>query len=86
MVDLNHAKLCSSTEALDSNDLVAEHLLRQDVQEYYSSLRTAERAALGSRLAHHRLKNSMNSHWFSAYPVDLTNIPMNRFKELAFGT
>ena len=79
LVDLKHAKLCSSTEALDSNDLVAEHLLRQDVQEYYLSLGTAERAALGSRLAHHRLMNSMNSHWFSAYPVGFnkhTNQPI----------
>ncbi len=79
LVDLNHAKLCSSTEALDSHDLVSEHLLRQDVREYYLSLGTAERAALGSRLAHHRLMNSMSSEWFSAYPVGFnkhTNEPI----------
>ena len=73
LVDLNHAKLCSSTEVLNNYDPGVDHLLRHDVLEYYSSLGTAERAALGSRLAHHKTKNSLNSHWFSAYPVGFNN-------------
>jgi hypothetical protein len=69
LVDLTHAKICLEQFEHTKQHEGDQWFRRQDIDVFFKSLGTAERSALGSRLAHHRSNDSQISDWFSSYPV-----------------
>ena len=69
LVDLEHANMIHLDRQKAVHENSHNQINRSDVQDYVSSLGTAEKSAIGSRFLHHNLSNSPISNWFSSYAV-----------------